>query len=43
MDKKFYRQKFDYRLAQKELINLLETKLTISDLAKVIVGKINLN
>jgi serine phosphatase RsbU (regulator of sigma subunit) len=40
LDKKFYRQKFDYRLAQKGLINLLETKLTISDLAKVIVEKL---
>ena len=40
LDRKFYRQKFDYKFAQKELLYLIQTKLTFSDLAVLIVGKL---
>ena len=39
-DKKYYRQKFDYKYAQTELVKLLESKFTIESLAKLIIEKI---
>lgn len=41
-DKKFYRQKFDYKYAQEELVRLLQKKFTIESLAKLIVEKVSL-
>ncbi|MFA5405082.1 MAG: hypothetical protein WC358_09125, partial [Ignavibacteria bacterium] len=40
-DKKFYRQKFDYKYTQEELIRLLQKKFTIESLARVIVEKVS--
>jgi len=40
LNRKFYRQQFDYRLIQRELAYLIQTKFTLSDLAVVIVDKI---
>lgn len=40
-DKKFYRQKFDYKYAQEELVRLLQKKFTIESLARVIVEKVS--
>lgn len=40
-DKKFYRQKFDYKYAQEELIRLLQKKFTIESLARLIVEKVS--
>ena len=40
LNRKFYRQQFDYRLIQRELAYLIQTKFTLSDLAVVIVEKI---
>ena len=39
-DKKFYRQKFDYKYAQEELVRLFQKKFTIESLASVIVEKV---
>jgi serine phosphatase RsbU (regulator of sigma subunit) len=40
-DKKFYRQKFDYKYAQEELVRLFQKKFTIESLARVIVEKVS--
>lgn len=40
-DKKFYRQKFDYKYAQEELVRLFRKKFTIESLAQVIVEKVS--
>jgi serine phosphatase RsbU (regulator of sigma subunit) len=40
-DKKFYRQKFDYKYAQEELVRLFQKKFTIDSLARVIVEKVS--
>jgi len=39
-DKKFYRQKFDYKYAQEELVRLFQKKFTLESLALVIVEKV---
>lgn len=39
--KKFYRQKFDYKLAQSELIKLFETKRELKSLARSIVEQLS--
>lgn len=41
LDKKFYRQKFDYKLAQNELIKLFETKKELNALAKSILEQLS--
>jgi phosphoserine phosphatase RsbU/P len=40
-DKKFYRQKFDYKYAQEELVRLFQKKFTLESLARVIVEKVS--
>lgn len=40
-DRKFYRQKFDYKYAQEELVRLLQKKFTIDSLARLIVEKVS--
>lgn len=40
-DRKFYRQKFDYKYAQEELVRLLQKKFTIDSLAGLIVEKVS--
>jgi len=40
INKIYYRQKLDYRRAQNELINLIQTKFTIDSLAIILVEKI---
>ena len=41
LDRKFYRQKFDYKHAQSELIKLFETKKEINSLAKSILEQLS--
>jgi serine phosphatase RsbU (regulator of sigma subunit) len=41
IDKKFYREKFDYKFAQFKLIRLLESKLTIESLSEILIEKIS--
>lgn len=40
-DRKFYRQKFDYKYAQEELVRLFQKKFTLESLARVIVEKVS--
>lgn len=40
LNQKFYRQKFDYKMSQNELIKLIQTNFTLRDLAKIIVEKL---
>ena len=41
IDEKFYRQKFDYKKSQNELVKLIQTNFTLSDLARIIVVKLS--
>ncbi len=40
LDKKFYREKFNYKYAQEELLRLFQSKFTIESLAQIIVEKV---
>jgi sigma-B regulation protein RsbU (phosphoserine phosphatase) len=40
-EKKYYRQKFDYKQAQTELVKLMSSKFTLESLSKVIIEKIS--
>ncbi len=40
-DRKYYRQKFDYKHAQTELVKLIGSKFTVESLAKVIIEKVS--
>lgn len=41
LDRKFYREKFDYKSVQNELIKPLEKKFTIEEIASIIVEKVS--
>jgi sigma-B regulation protein RsbU (phosphoserine phosphatase) len=41
IDEKFYRQKFDYKKSQNELVKLIQTNFTLRDLARIIVVKLS--
>lgn len=41
LDEKFYRQKFDYKKSQNELIKLIQTNFKLHDLAGIIVEKLS--
>ena len=41
LDKKFYRDKFNYKYAQDVLIKLFQSKLTLESLAQIIVEKVS--
>ncbi len=40
-DRKYYRQKFDYKHAQTELVKLIGSKFTVESLAKIIIEKVS--